>query len=207
MVPLNTDCRVIVMAKAPVAGYAKTRLIPALGAEGAAQLAQRLLRHAIAQAVAADIGPVELCCAPDARHAVFADLAGDARVTLSEQGEGDLGARMARAMQRALATHERAVLIGTDAPALDAAVLREARDRLTDHDAVLGPAVDGGYALIGLRRFEPSLFEAMPWSTPQVLALTRERLRAAGLRHAELPALHDIDEPADLAHLSGLAWE
>ncbi len=207
MVPLNTDCRVIVMAKAPVAGYAKTRLIPALGADGAAQLAQRLLRHAVAQALAAAIGPVELCCAPDAQHPVFAELAGDVRVTLSEQGEGDLGARMARALQRALATHDRAVLIGTDAPALDAVVLRAARDRLSDHDAVLGPAFDGGYTLIGLRRAEPSLFEAMPWSTPQVLAITRERLRAAGLRHAELAPLHDIDEPADLVHLSGPVWE
>jgi len=206
VVPLNTDCRVIVMAKAPVAGYAKTRLIPALGAEGAAQLAERLLRHAIAQALAAGIGPVELCCAPDARHAVFAELASDARVTLSEQGEGDLGARMARALQRALAAHDRAVLIGTDAPALDAVVLRAARDRLADHDAVLGPALDGGYTLIGLRRAEPSLFEAMPWSTPQVLSITRERLRAAGLRHAELAPLHDIDEPADLFHLGGPAW-
>jgi len=206
VVPLNSDCRVIVMAKAPVSGYAKTRLIPALGAEGAAQLAQRLLRHAIAQAVAAGIGPVDLCCAPDAQHAVFAELAADERVTLSEQGGGDLGARMDRALQRALTTHACAVLIGTDAPALDAAVLRAARDRLAEHDAVLGPALDGGYTLIGLRHIEPSLFEAMPWSTPQVLALTRERLQSAGLRHAELPPLHDIDEPADLVHLSGPAW-
>jgi rSAM/selenodomain-associated transferase 1 len=206
VVPLNTDCRVIVMAKAPVAGYAKTRLIPALGADGAAQLAQRLLRHAIAQAVAAEIGPVELCCAPDARHAVFTELASDTRVTLSEQGEGDLGARMARALQRALAAHQCALLIGTDAPGLDARYLREAFKRLADHDTVLGPAVDGGYTLIGLRRFEPTLFEAMPWSTPQVLALTRERLHMAGLRHAELPPLHDIDEPADLVHLHGPTW-
>lgn len=206
MVPLNTDCCVIVMAKAPVAGQAKTRLIPALGAEGAARLAERLLRHALAQALAARIGPVELCCAPDARHAVFAELAGEARVTLSEQVEGDLGARMARALQRALATHERALLIGTDAPALDAAYLRAARDRLADHKAVLGPAADGGYTLIGLHRFLPTLFEAMPWSTSQVLEMTREHLRAAGLHHAELPTLHDIDEPADLVHLSGPAW-
>jgi rSAM/selenodomain-associated transferase 1 len=197
---------VIVMAKAPVAGYAKTRLIPALGAEGAALLAERLLRHAVAQALAAGIGPVELCCAPDAHHAVFAALAGDARLALSEQGEGDLGARMARALRQALAMHDRALLIGTDAPALDAAYLRAARGRLADHDAVLGPAVDGGYTLIGLRRFAPSIFESMPWSTPQVLALTQERLRAAGLRHAELMPLHDVDEPADLVHLSGPAW-
>ena len=113
---------------------------------------------------------------------------------------------MHRALLHALATHERALLIGTDAPALDAACLRVARDALDVHDAVLGPALDGGYVLIGLRRPAPRLFEAMPWSTPQVLALTRERLHAAGLHHAELPPLHDIDEPADLVHLRGRGW-
>ena len=94
----------------------------------------------------------------------------------------------------------------TDAPALDAAVLRAAHAALTGHDAVLVPAHYGGYVLIGLRRPQPRLFDGLPWSTPQVLAITRERLREAGLRWAELPALHDIDEPADLVHLAGRGW-
>jgi uncharacterized protein len=92
-----TPCRVIVMAKAPVAGYAKTRLIPALGAAGAAALALRLLQSTAAQALAADIGPVTLCCTPDTAHPAFAALSADARVNLEAQCSGDLGQRMAPA--------------------------------------------------------------------------------------------------------------
>ena len=208
MVPLNPDarCAVIVMAKAPVAGLAKTRLIPALGAEGAAALAGRMLDLAVGEALAAGLGPVMLCGAPALTHPAFTALAHDPHLTLHAQGEGDLGARMRRAFDRALATHERAVLIGTDAPALDASVLRAAAAALDVHDAVFAPAHDGGYALIGLRRSEPRLFEAMPWSTAQVMPMTRERLRDCGLRWHELPALHDIDEPADLVHLAGRGW-
>lgn len=208
MVPLNREapCAVIVMAKAPVAGLAKTRLIPALRPDGAAALAAWMLSQAVGQALAAALGPVMLCGAPDVTHPAFAALARDPGVTLHPQGEGDLGARMARAFERALATHERAVLIGTDAPDLDAAVLRDAAAALATHDAVFAPAHDGGYALVGLRRAQPRLFEAMPWSTAQVMAITRERLRDGGLRWHELPALHDIDEPADLVHLGERAW-
>lgn len=211
MVPLNPaldphDCAVLVMAKAPVAGLAKTRLIPALGAEGAAALAARMLRHTLDQALACGLGPVTLCAAPSASHLAFAEFAHQARLTIVDQGEGDLGARMQRAFDRALTTHAGALLIGTDAPALDAAVLRAAHAALNDHDAVIGPAHDGGYVLIGLRRAAPRLFSDMPWSTPQVLSRTRERLRDAGLRWAELPTLHDIDEPADLVQLAGRGW-
>jgi len=197
---------VIVMAKAPVAGLAKTRLIPALGAERPAALAARMLSFAVSEALAAGVGPVTLCGAPDVSHPAFTTFAKDRRLTLHPQGEGDLGARMLRAFGRALASHESAVLIGTDAPGLDAAVLRAAAAALVAHDAVLAPAHDGGYALIALRRAEPRLFEAMPWSTAQVMASTRERLRECGLRWHELPPLHDIDEPADLVHLVGRGW-
>ncbi|MDP3821424.1 MAG: TIGR04282 family arsenosugar biosynthesis glycosyltransferase [Burkholderiales bacterium] len=192
---------VIVMAKAPVAGFAKTRLIPALGAEGAAALAERLLRHAVAEARAVALGRVELCCAPDHHHAAFASLGLLPGVVLSDQGDGDLGARMARAFERRLAGGGPVLMIGTDAPALDAAVLQRAAEALTHDDAVFVPALDGGYALIGLRCAAPSLFSAMPWSTPAVMACTRERLAAAGLRHTELEPLADIDEAADLVHL------
>jgi len=197
------------MAKAPVAGQAKTRLIPALGAHGAAALAARLLEHALQAALAAaadgaeGLGPVELCCAPDARHAAFDGARRHAGLEFAAQGDGDLGTRMQRAFIRRLASHGRALLIGTDAPALDAATLHHAAAALRTHDAVFVPAMDGGYALIGLARPVPCLFEAMPWSTARVMALTRERLAAAGMRHAELPPVHDIDEPADLVHLPG----
>jgi uncharacterized protein len=191
----------IVFAKAPVAGQAKTRLIPALGAAGAAALAERLLEHALCAAVAAGFDRVELCATPDAGHPALQRLARQRDLVLTEQGTGDLGARMHRALERALQTHERALLIGSDLPALDAPRLRQAAAALDSHDAVFVPALDGGYGLVGLRRAEPRLFEGMAWSRADVMARTRERARDAGLRWAELPAVADIDEAADLRHL------
>jgi uncharacterized protein len=194
--------QLIVMAKAPLPGLAKTRLIPALGADGAAQLAARLLKHTLHEARAARLGDVILACAPDTSHAAFAAQARQGGVALVAQGEGDLGACMQRQFERAFAQGAaRVIVIGTDAPALDAALLRRAADALATDDAVFVPAADGGYALIGLRRALPSLFDAMPWSTSAVMATTRERLAQATMRHTELPFVHDIDEPADLVHL------
>ncbi len=198
---------IIVFAKAPVAGYAKTRLIPALGSAGAAVLAQRLLTHTLTQALQANVGPVDVCCAPDATHPAFRaalSLHAASGLLRSGQGEGDLGARMHGAFQRVLSRAHRpmgALLIGTDAPALTAAVLQAAAAALRTHDAVFVPALDGGYALVGLQKPQPSLFEGMVWSTSDVMQQTRGRLRDAGLRHAELTPVADIDEPADLVHV------
>jgi rSAM/selenodomain-associated transferase 1 len=198
---LAADTAVIVFAKAPVPGLAKTRLAPALGEAGAAALALRMLHHALAQAVAAAVGPVELCAAPDATHPAVQSAAAHSGAVLSEQGTGDLGLRMHRAFARSLVRHGRALLMGTDAPSLSAAVLREASSALQDHDAVFVPAFDGGYALVGLRRPDPRWFSDMRWSHARVMEETRERLRAAGARWAELTPVADIDEPADLVHL------
>ena len=192
---------VIVFAKAPVPGLAKTRLAPALGAGGAAALAERMLNHALGQAALADMGPIELCAAPDTTHPALQAAAAAHGAMLTEQGQGDLGQRMHRAFVRCLAHHGRALLIGTDAPSLDAAALRRAAQALADHDAVFVPALDGGYALVGQRHADPRWFTNMTWSHARVMADTRERLQAAGVRWAELPPVADIDEPADLVHL------
>ena len=195
---------IAILAKAPVAGLAKTRLIPALGAEGAARLAARLLTHATTQALAADLGPVTLWATPDLSHPIWASLQqhADRSPALALQPPGDLGHRMAHAFRAAGGP---LLLTGTDMPGLDAAVLQDAAAQLSEHDAVLVPALDGGYGLVGLRQATPAalhaLFEEMTWSTATVMATTRRRLAAAGLRHAELPVLPDIDEPADLQHL------
>lgn len=198
-------CRIAILAKAPLAGFAKTRLAPALGAVGAAALAESLLEHAVAQAVAAGLGPLALWTTPDTTHPAFVRLRGRHGLDLVAQGEGDLGTRMARVFEQTLAAGAAPLLLmGTDAPALDAAMLRRAAAALDTHDAVFVPALDGGYALVGLRAWGPgprSLFPGIAWSTPQVMAETRSRLVAARLRHAELPAVADIDEPADLGHL------
>lgn len=196
-------CSMIVMAKAPVPGYAKTRLIPALGAERAAMLAQRLLDAAVGHALEAQVGPVELCCAPDQRHPAFAGLAATREIQLEIQCAGDLGARMLDAFERAGRRMAPMLMMGTDAPALDAPMIRSAANAFddTEVDAVFVPALDGGYALIGLRRVVPSLFDNMAWSTSSVMAETRARLVLAGLRHVELPPVADIDDASDLMHL------
>lgn len=207
---MNGACHVAVLAKAPVAGYAKTRLIPGLGAAGAAALAERLLANAVAQAVAASLGPVAVWAAPDTAHPAFERLRSHHGLALLAQGEGDLGARMVRVFESTWAVAPAPLLLmGTDAPALDAAMLRDAADALRLHDAVFVPALDGGYALVGLRAWAPRLrclFDGMTWSTAGVITETRARLAAAGLRHAELPAVADIDEAADLVHLPA-AWD
>jgi rSAM/selenodomain-associated transferase 1 len=193
----------IIFAKAPVAGFAKTRLIPALGPIGAAALAHKLLDHAVTQAFAAGFDQVYLCVTPDVAHSAFQRLAvqSQGQLLLSLQGQGDLGQRMDRALTRALQCHNRVILMGTDAPELDSGVLQAAKQALNDHEAVFVPALDGGYALVGLTRAQPELFANMPWSTPQVMSESRVRAGRAGLRWKELAPLADIDEPVDLVHL------
>ena len=189
-----------VLAKAPLPGLAKTRLIPALGSEGAARLAERLLAHTLAQARAAGFGRLRLLGSPDATHPAFQAQAGGAE--LGAQRGQDLGERMHNALLEGLSGHARALLIGTDAPRLDAARLHQAAEALREVDAVFVPALDGGYALVGLRAHpQPALFQGMVWSTPRVMAETRQRLQAAGLRHLELDPVGDVDEPDDLVHL------
>jgi rSAM/selenodomain-associated transferase 1 len=194
--------RVALLARAPVAGQAKTRLAPLLGGAGAAALAAQLLAHAVAQAVQAQLGEVCVWATPDASHPAFQNAQRDHGVRLATQGTGDIGARMAQVFAASFAQATTPVLLmGSDIPGLTAAVLQQAAAALQSHDAVFVPALDGGYALVGLHAPAPSLFNDMAWSTPQVMTETRVRLAALGLRYLELPALADIDVPADLVHL------
>lgn len=202
---MNTAACIVVFAKAPVAGLVKTRLIPVLGAQGAAELAQQLLEHAVDQAVQVHGAAVELCMTPDLHDPALVALSQQYDVTLKAQGDGDLGDRMHRAFQRVLQTHGAAILIGTDAPTLDTAMLKEALGALATHDAVFVPALDGGYALVGLRQACAALFEGMVWSTATVMQETRHRATLAHIHWHELPPVNDIDEPADLVHVPP-AW-
>lgn len=194
--------RVILFAKAPLPGFAKTRLAPALGEVGAAALARRLLLHAIDEATAAFPGAVELCVTPPPKDPAW-DAQGirDQNLSWSEQGDGDLGARMDRAARRALAGGEPVLLIGSDCPSLNRHVLGEAARRLAHVDAVMVPALDGGYVLLGLQRYDPSLFSDVAWSTSTVARVTAERCAWLGWYLDRMAPLPDIDEPSDLAHV------
>jgi rSAM/selenodomain-associated transferase 1 len=195
---------VAVFARAPEPGRAKTRLIPALGARGAARLQRALTRRALDTAIRAGLGPVTLWCAPDARHRFFRALTRVAGVACRAQPAGDLGERMLAAF-RWHCVRGPLLLIGTDCPALTAADLRAAARVLRDgDDAVFLPAEDGGYVLVGLRQPRPALFESIAWGTAGVMDQTRARLRAAGHRWREPATLWDVDLPADLPRLSAL---
>ncbi|MGC8121036.1 TIGR04282 family arsenosugar biosynthesis glycosyltransferase [Marinobacter sp. VGCF2001] len=193
--------RIILIAKEPRPGHVKTRLIPALGEAGAAQLADRMLRHTLAQALAANIGPVELCVSPDPAAVYWQQPGLGDRAILSSQAGGDLGHRMAEAAQKALNDGSPVILIGTDCPDLTANRLQQMARQLQHHDACMCPVADGGYALLGLQRFNATLFSEIPWSTAAVADITRRRLAALGWRLAESDPLNDVDEPADLEKL------
>jgi len=198
----ETTCRVMVFARAPTPGEAKTRLIPALGKAGAAALHRRLVAHSLRAAADARIGPVELWCTPGMGDPFFRECERQFGVSLYAQGVGDLGARMQRAFESALARSRHAILVGSDIPALSIQYLRDADQALVQgDDVVIGPAEDGGYVLIGLSHCDPELFRNIPWGGPEVLPETRRRIAGLSWRSSELSVLWDVDRPEDLGRL------
>jgi rSAM/selenodomain-associated transferase 1 len=177
-------------------------LVPLLGAAGAARLHARMLDKTLRTGLAAGFDTVDLHCAPSARHAYFRTLQKRYGVGLRPQGAGDLGARMYRSFAVQLRRHACVVLVGSDCPALRRSDLRAALRALREGaDAVLAPAEDGGYPLIGLRRLSRRPFSRIAWGSARVLAQTRRRLAALGWRWRELRTLWDVDRPADVIRL------
>ncbi len=193
--------RIIIFAKAPQPGVSKTRLIPALGEQGAADLAHRLLVETLHSALDAGLGPVELCMTPEHETPAWQSVALPDGLQFSDQGTGDLGARLARAARRAVDNLESVMLIGADCVEMSAALLRDAAAALQQTGTVINPATDGGYVLLGLTRFDELLFRDMPWSTAVVAAETLRRVGALGWPLHVGATLHDVDVPQDLKHL------
>lgn len=201
--PVSADSvDIAIFARAPQPGATKTRLIPALGAAGAARLQRRLILNAIHNAIRIGSANITLWCAPDTQHHFFRALHTHCGANVCSQSGSDLGARMAHAF----AVHGGPMLlIGTDCPALQTAHLARAAGLLRNgNDAVFIPAEDGGYVLVGLRQPQPGLFENIGWGSEQVMAQTRDRLARLGLRWTEPLTLWDVDRPADLARLATL---
>lgn len=195
------EARILVFAKAPVPGQSKTRLIPALGADGAAKLHERLVHHTLTTATQAHLAPVELWCADEPAHPFFSDCLQCYSLTLKQQQGAGLGERMANALFDTLRESPYALLIGTDTPSLSHDDLHAALTALRcGCDCVLNPAADGGYVLIGLRRVDGTLFSDIEWGSERVLDATRQRLQELGWQWRELSTHHDIDRPEDLTH-------
>ena len=201
---MNQDrqARLILFTRYPEPGRTKTRLIPALGAEGAAAL-QRRMSEAIVSHMArfAAQSPVhlEIRYADGIQQAVEAWLSSD--IPCLDQGEGDLGARLHRAFTQAFAQGaKKVVVIGADCPALTPPFFARAFAALDNQDLVLGPAVDGGYYLVGLNRPAPALFSEIPWGSGEVLAATLKQAHSLNLSLHLLEPLADVDRPEDLRH-------
>ncbi len=201
---------VIVFAKAPTPGSVKTRLIGALTPEDAAEVYLRCLRLTVQAASAVGGVRVVLSVRPDDWDG---REIGDSTIERRPQGPGDLGERLGRAVCRAFGealggeepalstAAPRILLVGSDSPTMTTGDLRAAFELLERFDAVIGPATDGGYYLLGLRRPVTVLFENIEWSSPRVLSQTMRRAAEAGLSIATLPQRRDIDEPDDLIAL------
>jgi uncharacterized protein len=196
---------VAVLAKAPIPGFAKTRLVPALGRSGAASLQARLIEHAATMACSADVGPVTIWATPDASDPIFTRLRSRLGVELARQPEADLGARM---MAAVMAVNAPTLVIGTDCPALTSAHVRSAAELLRGgSDVVILPAEDGGYVLIGMHVPHPALFAGISWSSPHVMTETRRRLQRCGLTWQEPVTLWDLDTVADLERLRAIGMD
>ncbi len=201
------ESAVIIFAKAPIPGQVKTRLCPPLTPDEAATLHGTFVLDVLERSEDAQRGaPVafdrHLCCAPSADHVYFKILGARHGVGLDTQTGEDLGARMRRAFETFFARgYRRVLIVGTDIPTLSPRLLNEAVAQLDDHDLVLGPALDGGYYLIGLTRPVPELFRDVPWSTSDVLPVTQRIAAGLNLRVALLAPQRDIDRLEDLQAL------
>lgn len=188
---------IVIFAKAPIPGRVKTRLAPVYGKRRAAELYRRMLVETVAKA--AGLAPLELWCSPNPRHPFLHRCAKKYAARCESQQGRDLGSRMHRAFAHALRRHQWAIIVGSDCVSLSRSDLDVACATLARGGrAVLGPAADGGYVLLGLRSPDPSLFHGIPWGTERVLSATRRRLAVGGYQWKELPVRWDADRPEDV---------
>lgn len=191
------NCIVQVFAKAPVAGEVKTRLYPLLSFAQAADLHACLVAHTLAMTSTSGL-TVQLWGSDE--HVKLRDLAGKFKLPLFIQQGRQLGERMGYAAAQGLQIADAVIIIGSDCPALDSVYLDAAIAALKSHPVVLGPAVDGGYVLIGLKQADPQVFADVDWGSGQVLEQTRRNLQRSATAWFELETLADIDRPEDLVN-------
>ena len=195
------ETALIVMAKPPIKGKVKTRLAATVGEDEALRIYEALL-SVTKQLVSDWHNPLYIWHNSDALPVPGWE---DIRVRRHHLQEGsDLGERMAGAFKTVLARHRAAIIIGTDCPAITPEHLDEAALQLEASDVVIGPAVDGGYYLLGLKDFSPGLFTDIPWSTDRVLQATLDRCHALHLTVHQGPVLRDVDTEGDLEYYGGL---
>jgi rSAM/selenodomain-associated transferase 1 len=192
------SCLLLQFAREPVAGAVKTRMMPHLSAADACDLHRELVLWTTDSLLEAGLGPVELMVAGALEHPLFVRCINRGLAGIGLQRGVGLGERMCNALAEGLQRFERVILVGSDCPGIDREYLGMAARALDSTDVVLGPALDGGYVLVGARRLYPEMFEGIVWGADTVMASTRERLQRLSVTWTELPPLADIDRPEDL---------
>ncbi len=201
------DAVILVFCKTPIPGQVKTRLMSSLTGEEAAALHCELTELTLDTATQQPLCELQLWCSPTIEHPFFSGLAQKYPLSLQLQQGADLGERMHHAFCAALAQYKSAVIIGCDCPSLTPTDLEQALAELADgNDCVLASAEDGGYVLIGLNAPQPSLFEAMPWGKPEIMALTLGKAKVLGLSFKLLKKQWDLDTNEDLVRYRAHSW-
>jgi len=196
------QAKILLFAKSPQPGVVKTRLILSLGVRGAAQLHVRLLWQTLLTLRQAKVAPLQVWQAGERQHPFWSVCQNRFDFSLHPQRGKDLGERMGDALRRSLLRSPFVLLLGSDCPSITAADVQRAMSELAQgRDAVMIPAEDGGYGLIGLSRYHHSLFSEIEWGSEFVYAQTVERLRRLNWDWQALPTRWDVDEAEDLARL------
>ena len=194
----------IVFAKSPIPGFAKTRLVPALGESGAAELHRRLVLTTLGGIGNLQSWDLQLWCAGDINHVFFQECARKFDISLYSQWGETLGNRMFNAFECTLKEYEKVVIVGTDCPLLNQSVISQAFQYLDETPAVINPADDGGYVLLGLKKVDEKIFNSVDWGTSTVAEQTYIRLSELKWQYSLLPSLWDVDIPEDLIKLREL---
>ena len=201
------DAALVIFAKAPIPGQVKTRLCPPLTFDEAATLHGSFVLDMLerTKVAAAKLKlPLDryLACSPSSGQVFFKIMEERHGVKLLDQVGDDLGARMRQALDTLFVRgYGRVLVVGTDMPTLPLDHFKQALELLETHDLVLGPSLDGGYYLIGLRQPAPELFAGIPWSSERVLELTQEKATSVGLKASAIAPWRDVDTIDDLKAL------
>lgn len=190
--------KLLIFTKSPVLGEVKTRLQPDYSPEQSLLVHKKLISHTLEMTKSLKNMDIELCCAPDRNTSFFLECENNYPITLNNQQGDDLGERMAFSLSVSLQTYEKVVVIGTDCPDIDEQYINQAFEALNSTDVVIGPAKDGGYVLLGLKKFSIDIFNNIPWSTDKVLSKTKQILKNLSWDYKELDEMQDLDRPEDL---------
>lgn len=190
--------KLLIFTKSPILGTVKTRLQPDYSVEQSLNIHTALLEKTLGLTNNLKNIDIELCCTPSRNTLFFLNCENNYPIELTNQSGADLGERMALSMSVALQTYEKVIIIGTDCPDIDETYINDAFSALDYVDAVIGPAVDGGYVLLGLRKFSIEIFKNISWGSDTVYIQTENNLESLDWSYKELPIMHDIDRPEDL---------